>query len=121
MQKSRNNHYFCNSNLLKHDTIMDNMPTDNNAPQPAKPARAQHHKLTLAAFVITVLAWVSLPLQYVVSICLCIIGLALAIIGVRQPRGGSRNLALVTLVAAGVLLLVYVIFWSALLYFTFSY
>jgi uncharacterized membrane protein len=100
---------------------MDTMPTNNTAPQQQKPAQAQHHKLTIAAFVITVLAWVSLPVQYVVSICLCIIGLALAVLGVRQPRGGSRNLALITLVASGVLLLVYAVFWGALLYVTLSY
>lgn len=107
---------------------MDIQPTDNIAqvqaaeqPAQAKKAPAQHHKLTLAAFVITVLAWVAIPVHYVVSIGLCVLGLVLAVIGLRQPRGGSRNLALVTVVAGAVLLAVYAIFWSALIYLTFHY
>jgi CHASE2 domain-containing sensor protein len=101
--------------------IMDIKPIDSAEQQPAKAQAKQHHKLTIAAFVATVLAWVTLPLHYLVSICICVIGLAMAIIGIRQPRGGSRNLALVTTVAAGVLLLVYAIFWAAMLFIALKY
>ncbi len=104
---------------------MENMETKpiEKAAEPAATtaAKQQRHKLTVAAFVVTVLAWVTLPLHYLVSLCLCVVGLALAIFGVRQPRGGSRNLALVTTVAAGVLLLVYAIFWAAMLFIAIKY
>lgn len=102
---------------------------DNNIPlekteqeQPVeKVAINKSSKLVVAAFVITVLAWVCLPLQYALSLCLCVVGLAFAIVGMNRQRGGSRTLALVTLVASGVLLLVYAVFWGALFYITYNY
>jgi hypothetical protein len=100
-----------------------NIPTEKTeqAHPAEKVAASKHPKLIVAAFVITVLAWVTLPLQYVLSLCLCVVGLAFAVVGIRHSHGGMRNLALFTLVASGVLLLVYAVFWGALLYVTLSY
>jgi hypothetical protein len=105
---------------------MDNKPTDNTAQsQPIQPAQTPapivHHKVTVVAFVLTILAWVTLPLHYVISAGLCIIGLALSIFAVRKNSGNSRNLALVSLVAAAVLLAVYAIIWGSLFYIMLSY
>jgi len=69
-----------------------------------------------------VLAWVSLPLQYALSLCLCVVGLAFAIVGMNRQRDGSRTLALVTLVASGVLLFgLCGLFGGALFYITYNY
>jgi hypothetical protein len=100
---------------------MENKPTDTAVQEQQSVAPHNHHTLTIAAFILTVLAWVTIPFQNIVSMCFAVIALALAIIGIRQPRGGSRNLAVVSLVAAAVLLLVYAIFWIALLYITVSF
>ena len=68
------------------------------------------------SFVITALAWIALPLSEIATLVLGIAGLITSIFALRQPRGAWRNLTLVALVAAAVLLLVLIIFWGGILY-----
>ena len=65
---------------------------------------------------ITALAWIALPLSEIATLVLGIAGLITSIFALRQPRGAWRNLTLVALVAAAVLLLVLIIFWGGILY-----
>lgn len=71
--------------------------------------------LPTASFVVTIIAWICLPLWYPGALVGGIVGVVLSILALRQRRGGWRNLALVSIVASSVLLLVLAVFWSALL------
>lgn len=77
--------------------------------------RPKRAGMAVAAFVVTVAAWVLLPLYYPGALGGGILALILSILALRQPRGAWRNLALVTTVASSVLLLILAIFWTALL------
>lgn len=77
----------------------------------ARPARGGW---SVAAFVVTVLAWVALPLNYGVALGGGAVALVLSIIALRQRRGAWRNLALVSIVASVVLLLVLAIFLAGI-------
>lgn len=68
------------------------------------------------SFVVAVIAWITLSLYYQISLAAGIIGLITSILALRQPRGAWRNLALISLVACIVILLVMAVFWSVLLY-----
>lgn len=78
--------------------------------------RPRRATLAILAFVVTVIGWILLPLTYKITIGAGILGVILSILALRQPRGGWRNLALVSLVASSVLLLVMVVFSIALYY-----
>lgn len=97
--------------------------TDEAAPQgaaeAAAPAQAECQPKkwpAVISFVITALAWIALPLSEIATLVLGIAGLITSIFALRQPRGAWRNLTLVALVAAAVLLLVLIIFWGGILY-----
>ena len=96
--------------------------TDEAAPQGAAEAavlasECQPKKWpAVISFVITALAWIALPLSEIATLVLGIAGLITSIFALRQPRGAWRNLTLVALVAAAVLLLVLIIFWGGILY-----
>ena len=96
--------------------------TDEAAPQgvveAATPASECQPKKwpAVISFVITALAWIALPLSEIATLVLGIAGLITSIFALRQPRGAWRNLTLVALVAAAVLLLVLIIFWGGILY-----
>lgn len=85
-------------------------------PDTSSPVRPRRGTLSLVSFLIVLGAWASLPLFYIVSATLGIISLVLGILAVRQRRGAWRNLAIVTVVASAVLVLVLVIFWAAIIY-----
>lgn len=78
--------------------------------------RPRRATLAIIAFVVTVIGWILLPLSYQATIGAGLLGLILSILALRQPRGGWRNLTLVSLVASSVLLLVMVVFAIALYY-----
>lgn len=96
--------------------------TDEAAPQGAVEAAAPASECqpkkwpAVISFVITALAWIALPLSEIATLVLGIAGLITSIFALRQPRGAWRNLTLVALVAAAVLLLVLIIFWVGILY-----
>lgn len=96
--------------------------TDEAAPQGAAEAVAPASECqpkkwpAVISFVITALAWIALPLSEIATLVLGIAGLITSIFALRQPRGAWRNLTLVALVAATVLLLVLIIFWGGILY-----
>lgn len=76
--------------------------------------RPQRRTVAIAAFLVTLVAWLTLPLSYWLSMALALAGLVLAIIGLRQARRCWHNLSLTVLVAAAVLLLVFIVFWAAI-------
>lgn len=82
----------------------------------APAARPAKKWAAVISFVITVLAWVALPFNEVATLVLGVAGLITSIIALRQPRGAWRNLTLVAIVAAAVLLLVLAIFWGGILF-----
>lgn len=96
--------------------------TDEAAPQGAAEAAAPASECqpkkwpAVISFVITALAWIALPLSEIATLVLGVVGLITSIFALRQPRGAWRNLTLVALVAAAVLLLVLIIFWGGILY-----
>ena len=96
--------------------------TDEAAPQGAAEVAAPASECqpkkwpAVISFVITALAWIALPLSEIATLVLGIAGLITSIFALRQPRGAWRNLTLVALVAAAVLLLVLIIFWGGILY-----
>lgn len=96
--------------------------TDEAAPQGAAEAAAPASEYqpkkwpAVISFVITALAWIALPLNEIATLVLGVVGLITSIFALRQPRGAWRNLTLVALVAAAVLLLVLIIFWGGILY-----
>lgn len=85
-------------------------------PEAAPAARPAKKWAAVISFVITVLAWVALPFNEVATLVLGVAGLIASIIALRQPRGAWRNLTLVAIVAAAVLLLVLTIFWGGILF-----
>lgn len=95
----------------------ENTPQENVNTTPQEPEKEPRHSrgvLSVIAFVVTVLAWVALPLYYVVALGGSVVAVILSILALRQPRGAWRNLALVSIVASAVLLLVLAIFLSGL-------
>ncbi|MGN1251388.1 MAG: hypothetical protein ACI4US_00740 [Muribaculaceae bacterium] len=85
-------------------------------PEAVPAARPAKKWAAVISFVITVLAWVALPFNEVATLVLGVAGLITSIIALRQPRGAWRNLTLVAIVAAAVLLLVLAIFWGGILF-----
>lgn len=94
----------------QHNTTADQKETKATAPRPRRVT------LAILAFVVTVIGWILLPLTYQITIGAGVLGIILSILALRQPRGGWRNLALVSLVASSVLLLVMAVFAVVLYY-----
>lgn len=97
---------------ISQNDIQPESPQQEEAPAP----RPRRLTLAVIAFVVTVAAWIFLPVYYPAALGGGIAALVLSVLALRQPRGASRNLALVSLVASAVVLLVLAVFWSAIYY-----
>lgn len=77
------------------------------------------HKLRRAlvvyGFILVLAGWLTMMVNEWVSIGCTVIGLILSCIGVRIPAGPRRNFAITAIVAASVLILVYLLFVSLFL------
>lgn len=69
-----------------------------------------------AACVLTLVAWVSLLYSEHISFWAGICGLVLSCAGLRARGAVWRNLAITCIIASAVLLLVYAIFWGAIVF-----
>lgn len=78
----------------------------------SRPVAKGRHWPSTVAFVLTLLGWVALPLNEVATLVFGVAGLVMSVVALRQPRGAWRNLALVSIVASAVLLLVLALFWG---------
>ncbi len=81
-------------------------------PEKTRPARPWP---SVTAFLLTVVGWICLPYNEFAALAGAAVGLILSLVALRQRRGAWRNLALVSLVAAAVLLLVLVLFWGGII------
>lgn len=61
-------------------------------------------------------AWLALIFNGSVSFWLAVVGLVLASVGAKSPRGLVRDMAITAIVASAVLLVVFAIFFGALYY-----
>lgn len=69
-----------------------------------------------AACVLTLVAWVSLLYSEHISFWAGICGLVMSCAGLRTRGAVWRNLAITSIIASAVLLLVYAIFWGAIVF-----
>lgn len=81
-------------------------------PEKTRPARPWP---SVTAFLLTLVGWICLPYNEFAALAGAAAGLILSLVALRQRRGAWRNLALVSLVAAAVLLLVLVLFWGGII------
>lgn len=66
--------------------------------------------------IVTLGAWLALIFSGTVSFCLAAVGIVLSSFGARCRRGLVRDMAITAIVASAVLILVFAIFFGALLY-----
>lgn len=81
-------------------------------PEKTRPARPWP---SVTAFLLTLVGWICLPYNEFAALAGATAGLILSLVALRQRRGAWRNLALISLVAAAVLLLVLVLFWGGII------
>lgn len=89
---------------------------DKSAPGSTGESLPRHRTKSIIAAVLALLAWVALPFSEVATLAFGIVALLSSIVALRQGRNIWRLLALVSLLAAAVLLLVLIIFWGGILY-----
>lgn len=87
-------------------------PEQQQKPEKTRPARPWP---SMTAFLLTLVGWICLPYNEFAALAGATAGLILSLVALRQRRGAWRNLALVSLVAAAVLLLVLVLFWGGII------
>lgn len=75
---------------------------------PRQKTHDRRRRLVFIGVVLTVLGWLTLMLNEGLSVGLTVAGLVISAIGVRIPPGPRRNLAITSIIAAAVLLLVIV-------------
>lgn len=85
-----------------------------------KTYRSESRRTLVPVGALLVLAgWVTMMLNEWLSLGCTLVGLILSIIGVRIPAGPRRNLAITSIVAASVLILVFALF-TILIYFIYN-
>lgn len=73
----------------------------------------RNHRLIVAGCILTVLAWCMVWLDWATPV-LCTGALVCLFAGIRIPRGAHRNLGITAIIAAMVLLVVYLGIWITL-------
>ncbi len=86
--------------------------TQNKTPHPANIQRRR--RMATIGAVLTLIGWLTMMLNPWVSLGATILGLILSIIGVRIPQSPRRNIAITSIIAAAVLLVVFALFASLL-------
>ncbi|MCH5220610.1 MAG: hypothetical protein J1F20_08580 [Muribaculaceae bacterium] len=77
---------------------------------------AGHRVAAIIGALLVLCGWLTMMVNEWLSLGCTLAGLVLSAIGLRVPPGGCRNLAITAIIAAAVLLLVFLLF-AALLYF----
>ena len=81
------------------------------APTPAKSKRAG---VTVAGFVLGLIAWALMVLSWQCSLAAAVVGCLLSAIGCYQPRSNMRNLAITGVIVSAVLLLIYILIYAGI-------
>lgn len=98
---------------------MSTTPQENSQEQPAKEQKASSLVWTLmsvAGAVASVAAWCVMMSSEKLSFWCAVVALVLACLGLKSAGRGWRNLSVTSIIASGVLLLVYGIFWGAIFF-----
>lgn len=74
----------------------------------------RRRKLVVAGVILTVLGWVLMPCWPWVSLTLSALAVVASSIGVRIPPGPRRNVAITAIIAASVLIVVFLTFLIAI-------
>lgn len=105
---------------IPQDINSDNTYTDNttpNASPSASPSKyTARRRLAIVGFFLVLAGWLTMMVNEWVSIGATVVGLIFSIVGVRIPPGPARNFAITAIVAASVLILVYALFASILIF-----
>lgn len=71
-------------------------------------------KCAVIGFILTVLAWCTMAWYDWIAVVLVVAAIVVSAFGCRLPRGGHRNLAITSIVAASALLLAIITIWVGL-------
>ena len=98
---------------------MGTTPQENGHHQPAKEQKAPSWAWTwisAAGAFASVAAWCVMMSSEKVSFWCAVVALLLSCLGLKSDGRGWRNLSVTSIIASGVLLLVYGIFWGAIFF-----